>query len=239
MKKGLKYLVAGVLAAGVMGATVSAAGEMFQGFAVVNVVVDGKPVVSDVPAINFYGRTLLPVRKIAEIAGFDVSFDAATNTAILTRQGPITAEKAEVAALRAELEGYLKANKPGAAMPLTTTTSDGLVFNVHGLQVTKSVDQFTNAAAGNNLVVADVSLYNGTQEPVSINPLYFIGVDTDARRYTAQISAANDQIKVMTLGAGDRVRGTLVFEIPEKVSLDQVRFGRDPFHQVDVVVKLK
>lgn len=61
---------------------------LFNGFQTVDVIVNGRPLQSDVPAINFYGRTLLPVRAVAEAVGFQVTWNAATNTATLDGLGP-------------------------------------------------------------------------------------------------------------------------------------------------------
>ena len=51
----------------------------------VSVNVNGQPLQSDVkPFVNADGRTMLPIRAIAEALGADVQWDAATNTATLT-----------------------------------------------------------------------------------------------------------------------------------------------------------
>lgn len=54
----------------------------------VSVLVNGQPLQSDVrPFINADGRTMLPVRAIAEALGADVQWDEATQTATLTLGG--------------------------------------------------------------------------------------------------------------------------------------------------------
>lgn len=57
----------------------------YKGFNTVNVQINGKALVLDVPAINFYGSTLLPLRKVAEALDAQVSWNAATQTADLIR----------------------------------------------------------------------------------------------------------------------------------------------------------
>lgn len=66
------------------GATVWAGHQTFEGYRVIHVVVNGKSIQSDVPAINFNGRTMLPVRAVAEALGAEVGWDPATSTATLT-----------------------------------------------------------------------------------------------------------------------------------------------------------
>jgi len=56
----------------------------FEGFPIVKVLVNGQEVASDVPAVNFYGRTMVPVRFVAEALGYSVGWDEETWTASLT-----------------------------------------------------------------------------------------------------------------------------------------------------------
>jgi len=83
IKVGLPVLVCFVLF-GV--ATAYAAGIYgeYEGFPIVRVTVDGQEVSGDVPAINFYGRTLVPVRFVSEALGAEVDWDQATETALIT-----------------------------------------------------------------------------------------------------------------------------------------------------------
>lgn len=77
-------ILIGIAALVLISATAVAGEEMFQGFRVVNVIVNGQPLQSDVPAVNFFGRTVLPLRTVAEAAGMDVQWDLVSITATLT-----------------------------------------------------------------------------------------------------------------------------------------------------------
>ena len=66
------------------GAVAIASPPTFEGFPVVNVTVNGTPIKSDVPAVLFNGRTMLPLRAVGEAMGAAVSWDQATYTAILS-----------------------------------------------------------------------------------------------------------------------------------------------------------
>lgn len=59
----------------------------YKGFPVVNVTLNGEPVTSTVPATNFYGSTVLPIRAVAESLGTIVNWDAKTSTANLVKIG--------------------------------------------------------------------------------------------------------------------------------------------------------
>jgi hypothetical protein len=56
----------------------------YKGFPVVHLSVNGVNIETDVPAIVFYGRTLVPARVVAESLGYSVSWDLAAHTARIT-----------------------------------------------------------------------------------------------------------------------------------------------------------
>jgi len=55
----------------------------FEGFPVVKVLVNGQEIASDVPAVNFHGRTMVPVRFVVEALGAKVNWDEETWTAAI------------------------------------------------------------------------------------------------------------------------------------------------------------
>lgn len=88
-----------------------AAGEMYKGHRVVNLVVGEKKVESDVPAIIFDDRTLLPVRALTESLGSDVKWDGETYTAtVIPRPALDWGETA--GKLRLHLKGIQQASAP-------------------------------------------------------------------------------------------------------------------------------
>lgn len=79
-----KKIIIAVLMALVLSTSVVFAASVngeFNGFPIVKVNVNDKAVSSDVPGVVMKGRTLLPVRAVAESLGGLVSWDAATMTA--------------------------------------------------------------------------------------------------------------------------------------------------------------
>ncbi len=57
----------------------------FAGLSVVNVIVNGKTVSSDVPGVVLEGRTMLPARAVAESLNAAVSWDKSTMTATIVK----------------------------------------------------------------------------------------------------------------------------------------------------------
>ncbi|VDN48031.1 conserved protein of unknown function [Petrocella atlantisensis] len=60
----------------------------YKGLKMVNVVVGGRIMNSDVPAIILNGRTMVPLRVIGEVLGADIIWDQSTYTVSLTKQNP-------------------------------------------------------------------------------------------------------------------------------------------------------
>jgi len=56
----------------------SSVNGLFEGFSIVNIFIDGKKIQGDVPAINFHGRTMVPVRFVSEELGANVEWDGNT-----------------------------------------------------------------------------------------------------------------------------------------------------------------
>ena len=68
--------------------TAAAADSTFLGFQIVRIMLNGQEVETDVPAILVNGRTLLPVRRLAELTGMNIDrWDGETNTVYLSKTG--------------------------------------------------------------------------------------------------------------------------------------------------------
>lgn len=105
-----KRILIAVLLVLLVSGSALAAGATFNGYPVVNVAVNGRPVQGEVPAIVMDGRTLLPVRSVAEMMGAVVQWDAAANTVYLVAPD-VAALQADNNRLQAEivrLEGQVR-----------------------------------------------------------------------------------------------------------------------------------
>jgi len=87
----LGLLLTSVFAAGsAFGASVNGT---FKGFDIVKVKVNGEEVSGDVPAINFYGRTMVPIQVVSESLGASITWDATERTASITVPTKLTEEQ--------------------------------------------------------------------------------------------------------------------------------------------------
>lgn len=88
----------------------------------VNIRVDEKPVQTDVPAVNFDGRTLVPIRFVSESLGANVEWDSSTHEAVIKN-----AEKEirlKVNSTEVTVDG-IKQTMPAETKWMSTPSSDG------------------------------------------------------------------------------------------------------------------
>ena len=69
------------------GTAYAAVNGYFSGYPIVNVKVNGQEVKGDTPAINFNGRTMVPLAFVGNALGANVTWDAATETAVVSSGG--------------------------------------------------------------------------------------------------------------------------------------------------------
>lgn len=59
----------------------------FGGFRIVNVLVNGEKVIGDVPAVLLNGRTMVPLRFVAEALGAEIEWDSSSYTVMVKQDG--------------------------------------------------------------------------------------------------------------------------------------------------------
>lgn len=98
--------------------------DFFEGFPIVLVKVNDVLMQSDVPAINFHGRTMVPVRFVSEALGATVSWDDATWTASvrLASTADLERQLAESNRRIAELEAEIVRLTPPEPPPSTSNS---------------------------------------------------------------------------------------------------------------------
>jgi len=94
---------------------------LFEGYPIIKVIVDGQEIKGDVPAINFKGRTMVPVRFVSEALGADITWDAKNETVIITSSGT---EKPTAEAPTTSVIGNSRRNPAGIGTRLTIERED-------------------------------------------------------------------------------------------------------------------
>jgi hypothetical protein len=92
--------------------------------------------------------------------------------------------------------------------------SAGIALTVNEVRRAEALGAIQKAQAGRTFVVADVTLENATRDRAPYNPAYFKIRDASGYEYAAQLAGPDAYLKSGELPAGDRVRGTVAFEVP-------------------------
>jgi hypothetical protein len=92
--------------------------------------------------------------------------------------------------------------------------SGGIAITVNSVSRAQSLGQFLRAAEGKTYVVADVTLESPGRDTSPYNPIYFKVRASDGIEYTSTVIGDDRSLKSGELARGDRVRGTVAFEVP-------------------------
>lgn len=156
MKKILFCLLCALLLAGGTVFAASVNGD-YKGYPVVNVVVDGKKVESDVPAISLDGRTMVPVRFVSDALGADVAWDQKTYTVSIKKpiaQSNTKATVKEIAKKATDYKGYAVTLE--YTEELSSLKINQRIVEDIGENVSNSINL---AALARNLDVDEVAIY--------------------------------------------------------------------------------
>jgi len=181
-------VVAGTaLAAGVYGT--------YKGYNIVKVKVDGREVVSDVPAVNLDGRTMVPLRFVSEALGATVTWDQATYTASIASKGSGQGLK----------EGFHVSDADVGMLPVTVLAKKEIYSHV----------------PGQGMVFLEVGLLlkNFSQTEVWISP-ETLPVMIGEQKYTFNTLTQSNTARLIprNLKPGDVIFGIIVYEVPEGAS---------------------
>ena len=94
------------------------------------------------------------------------------------------------------------------------------------------------AEAGKRLVAVEVLLSNNSGELLRVNPLYAELLDSDGFVYQAELGGSAEQIGVVELLPGEKVRGWIAFKAPDAATLKSLRYALDVFGAQTLQVEL-
>ncbi|ADG06790.1 copper amine oxidase N-terminal domain-containing protein [Kyrpidia tusciae] len=172
------------------GGAASAAAPMFHGFQTVRVVLDGKEINADVPAVILEERTLLPVRALAEALGLQVSWDAQNQTALL------------------------KSNKQTCAHSFTTP--EGITFTIQG--VFANIEDKTAKPAATATVSVISTITNNSEKPYDLGQarlwLGDAGSKNSAVRLEGKIVSQKGEPVSGSFAPSESTRVWILFNVP-------------------------
>lgn len=131
---------------------------LFEGYPVVKVIVDGQEVKGDVPAINFKGRTMVPVRFVSEALGADIAWDAENETVIIG-----TDTKKQSSQKPAGSKPPLTVSEKGVTVTLVSVnaTSAGTTLK---MKISNNTDQDVDFPASLTQIVAGSTQFDGPSD---------------------------------------------------------------------------
>jgi hypothetical protein len=77
---------------------------------------------------------------------------------------------------------------------------------------------------GTKLVAVEVAIGNVSGERVTVNPLNSTLIDSEGFAYTAELAGRDDQLILVDLKPGERVKGWVAFKIPEASEADIIKY---------------
>lgn len=127
---------------------------------------------------------------------------------------------------------------PTAAAAAPGKVGDKVQVGGTALTITKAerkaqIGDFQKASAGNTYVIVEVVVENVGTGKESYNPFFFKVKDSEGFEYQGTISTDAQALKSGELAAGEKARGSVVFEIKEAskglvLTYDNNLFGGDP-----------
>lgn len=92
---------------------------------------------------------------------------------------------------------------------------------------------------GTKLVAVEVVIGNVSGEAITINPLNATLLDTEGFTYQAELAGRDDQLILVDLEPGERVKGWIAFEIPESSEADIIKYAVESFSSLVLQSGLK
>jgi hypothetical protein len=138
---------------------------------------------------------------------------AATETSVPTVEATATVAPSETAVPATET-----AAPPALAKVGDRAESGGIALTVVMVERKAAMNDFMKAKDGNTYLIAEVVIESIDRDKAPYNPFYFKVKDSDGREYTMTINIADDSLKSGDLAKGEKVRGTVAFEVKKEAA---------------------
>ena len=169
MKKKIGLLIVAIILILTAGSALGSIRSYFEGYPVVKIYVDGKEVISDVPAVILNGRTMVPVRFISEELEAEVVWDADEYAVYIYSDGlptvidPSTKPEPEPS----ESRDLFKIGE--------TVEMGDFLITVNGARWGKG-DRYYSPSVGERWLIIDCTLENKGSKPYMISTLLMLNL---------------------------------------------------------------
>ena len=153
---------------------------------------------------------------------------------------PETEEQPEQ--LETELIEEIPTNAPEPTEPLPTDTPEpeptylgdvvekqGYLISAVAVEDPAPPGMFYEPETGKKLVAVEVIIGVNTGDPISINPLDAILVDSEGFSYQLELGGHDEQLATTELFTGEKLRGWLAFQIPDEAIPAKVKYEIESF----------
>lgn len=199
---------------------------LFEGYPVVKVVVNGQEIKGDVPAINFKGRTMVPVRFVSEALGADIAWDAENETVIIKTDGTAVSTPKEPAPAPSKNE-YTVKDATGKAL---------YSFKINKVTEMAERNPYSEKTP-EQVIMIDYTYTNiANKEDLYLGDIYFKVVDSAGKiGYTYPNSPINYP---QSIPRGATCNAQIIFGLDTKSDIVKVYFYKDLFGQATATFEL-
>ncbi len=99
-----------------------------------------------------------------------------------------------------------------------TITQNGYIMTLNSLERNKSLGAGKNAKEGSIFLFLDITIVSDKEYGVDINPNFSRLRDTEGKTYNPVSGKTPALSNTNNLGKGDKIRGFVTFEVPEKAT---------------------
>lgn len=201
---------------------------LFEGYPVIKVTVNGQEIKGDVPAINFKGRTMVPVRFVSEALGTDITWDAENETVIISTDGTAApTPKESTPAPTPSKNEYTVKDATGKAL---------YSFKINKIAEMAERNQFSDKTPA-QVILIDYTYTNiANEEDVFLGDIYFKVVDSAGKMGYTYPNSQTDYPQYTPVGA--TCKAQMIFGLDTKSNVVKLYFYKDAYGQATATFEI-
>lgn len=106
---------------------------------------------------------------------------------------------------------------------------DGFSFVALTVQDPTTPMSFYDPVEGTRVIAIEIVAGNVSGERTTVNPLDFVLVDTDGFVYETELGATEQQVNLLDIEPGERIKGWVGYQIPEAATPAYIKYETGPF----------
>lgn len=175
---------------------------------------------------------IVPGEKVRSLVAFKIP-DGSTPATLKYDLEPFGGNSMEVSLLPPP-EGHQPNTEVLSVMPAEPEAKLGDVYEQYGYSITASsvIDPaepgvLYTPKEGHRLIAVETTIGNVSGDPITVNVLNTYLVDSNGYVYAAEMTGMDDEITLMELNPGEKVKGFVAFTIPETATPATIKYQLD------------